>query len=86
MSEYDEAYSIVVDMSRVKMTMNSHKGRIETLSPDQIRDFCKAEVDELHEAMQEEDMIKIIEEAGDVLNFAVAAVQQAINKYRGRPR
>ena len=84
MDRYDEALEIVVAMSKVKMTLNSHKGRIERCTGAQIRDMGKAEFDELYFAMLNDEHIKTIEEAADVLNFAVAAVQQAIHSYRHR--
>ena len=84
MSQYDEAYDIVVSMARVKMTLNAHKGKIENIPSGQIAALCMAEVQELDVSLQDGDVIKIIEEAGDVLNFAVAAVQQALITYRSR--
>ena len=84
MSAYDEAYDIIVNMAKAKMTMNSHKGRIENIPSDRIAELCIEEVRELQQAIKDGDVIKIIEEAGDVLNFAVAAVQQALIKYRSR--
>ena len=84
MNSYNEAYDIVVSMAKVKMTLNAHKGKIENIPPDDIAKLCHQEVDELDEALIKGDVIKIIEEAGDVLNFAVAAVQQALITYRSK--
>ena len=84
MSDYDEAYDIIVNMAKVKMTLNAFKGRIENIPPDRIAELCIAEARELQQALEDGDVIKIIEEAGDVLNFAVAAVQQALIAYRSR--
>ena len=84
MNNYDEAYEIIVNMAKTKMIMNAHKGRIENIYPEEIPALCRGEVDELEEALKEGKVLGVIEEAGDILNFAVAAVQQVLDTYRGR--
>lgn len=81
---YDDAHNVIRDMANVKMTMNSHKGVIEDLSPVVLMQALRHEVKELAEALEEGNLLHIIEEAADVNNFLVALVQQQINKYRNR--
>lgn len=81
---YDDAHNVIRDMANVKMTMNSHKGVIEDLSPNVLMQSLRHEVKELAEALEEGNLLHIIEEAADVNNFLVALVQQQINKYRSR--
>ena len=65
------------------MSMNSHKGRIENLDEGLIEKIS-AEVEELRDALVGNDPLTVIEEAGDILNFLVAAVHQATLQYRNR--
>lgn len=81
---YDDAHNVIRDMANVKMTMNSHKGVIEDLNPNVLMQSLRHEVKELAEALEEGNLLHIIEEAADVNNFLVALVQQQINKYRNR--
>lgn len=86
MRNYDRALSVISNMSKVKMTMNDHKGSIERCTPTEIIDFAKVELEELHEAMEDQDQMHIIEEAADVLNFLIAAVEQSMNQYKNRKK
>ena len=81
---YDDAHSVIRDMANVKMTMNSHKGVIEDVNQTALMQMLRHEVKELAEALEEGNLLHIIEEAADVNNFLVALVQQQINKYRNR--
>ncbi len=86
MSEnYNETYEVIVLMAKVKMKMNSHKGNIEDLSAEQLISSAKDELDELYDSIvRGKNQTHIIEEAADVLNYAVAAAHKAIKLYRGR--
>ena len=81
---YDDAHNVIRDMANVKMTMNSHKGVIEDVNQTALIQMLRHEVKELAEALEEGNLLHIIEEAADVNNFLVALVQQQINKYRNR--
>ena len=82
---YSETHQIINDMADVKMAMNSHKGKIEDCSPQSIIEMLRGEVDELEQAIKEgDDMMHIIEESADCLNFLVAITHQQIAKYRSR--
>jgi len=84
-NKYDETIEVISNMAKVKMTMNAHKGNIEDLSAVTICGLMRGEVDELQNAMgNEKDLIHIIEEAADVMNFLVAVTHQQIEKYRTR--
>jgi NTP pyrophosphatase (non-canonical NTP hydrolase) len=84
MDEYDEVKSVIMSMAEAKMQINSHKGRIEDVDSDALYALLKGEVDELGGAMEEADIMHIIEEAGDVFNFLVGVVHQQITLYRMR--
>lgn len=84
MSRYDETFEITVNMAKVKMAMNSHKGNIEDCDPRQTITMAKEELDELLAAIEEGNYLNIIEEVADVLNFSIAASYNALQKYRGR--
>ena len=84
--DYDETFAVIRDMAKVKMVMNSHKGRIEDLPPKEILDLLYGEVAELVDAADEDDLRHVIEDAADVHNFLVALVHQAIARYRGRKK
>lgn len=84
MSQYAEAQAIINKMAEVKMTMNAHKGNIEDAKPMSILKLMDGEVTELAEAIEQGDMMHIIEEAADVQNFLLALVQQQLNAYRSR--
>lgn len=82
--KYDETFDIVTAMAKTKMLMNSHKGQIEDVDLTNLIQMGKREFEELEEAVKDGDYIKIIEEAADVVNFAVASVHNAVQKYRTR--
>ena len=84
MNKYDETLEVINNMAMVKMTMNSHKGAIEKVDPEILIGLMGDEVKELHEAIMGDDMMHIIEEAADVLNFLVAVTYQQIEAYRSR--
>lgn len=84
MSRYSEAQAIINKMAEVKMTMNAHKGNIEDGKPLDILKLMDGEVAELAEAVEQGNMMHIIEEAADVQNFLLALVQQQLNAYRSR--
>ena len=84
-NKYDETIEVISNMAKVKMTMNSHKGSIEDCTPLTILLMLREEVDELQSAIgAEEDLMHVIEEAADVMNFLVAVTHQQIEKYRTR--
>ncbi len=84
MNKYKEAAEILNSMAEVKMAMNNHKGKIEDAAHQSIMSALDNELEELSEALSDQDMIHIIEEAADVQNFLLALVQQQLNKYRSR--
>ena len=84
MNKYQEAQDVINKMAEVKMQMNAHKGNIEDMEPGDICVAISDEVSELAAAFDDQNLLNIIEEAADVQNFLLAAVQQAINAYRGR--
>lgn len=82
--KYDEIYDIVVAMAKAKMMMNVHKGNIEDISTGDLIMAAKEELNELREAIDNDEYVHIIEEVADVLNFTTAAAFNAIQQYRGR--
>lgn len=84
MDKYDETHRIISNMAGVKMRMNNHKGNIEDCEPQFIMDRLKEEAVELDKAVEEGDILHIIEEAADVFNFLVAITHQQVEKYRTR--
>lgn len=84
MDKYEETKKILNDMASIKMAMNSHKGDIEDIHPSAILSALQGELEELMEAVTEENMMDILQEAADVQNFLVALVHQQIEKYRNR--
>jgi len=83
-NKYDETIEILANMSKVKMAMNAHKGDIEKCDPMHIYNMLLEEVNEVGEAIGEENLMHIIEEAADAMNFLVALTHQQIEKYRTR--
>lgn len=84
MTKYADAQEVINSMAQVKMTMNSHKGNIEDIAPASLINLIRGEVEELKDAIAEDDLMHVIEEAADVQNFLLAVVHQQIEKYRGR--
>lgn len=84
--KYDEDLDVLVNMSKVKMTMNSHKGSIETCGTGELIDMLMKEVEELRAAVASGDVLNTIEESADVLNFLVAINHKAIEDYRTRKK
>ena len=84
MNKYEETIEILNNMAKVKMAMNSHKGSIESGESMDILQKTFNELKELEEAMNEKDLMHIIEEAADVHNFLIAVVHQQIERYRSR--
>ena len=84
MDEYTETKKVIMAMAEAKMELNSHKGRIEDVDPLELYGMLKGEVNELGEAMQDADIMHIIEEAGDVFNYLVGVVHQQVTLYRMR--
>lgn len=79
-----DASEAVNSMASVKMIMNRHKGDIIDVDPLVLIQKLKEEIAELEEAVLEGDLNNIIQEAGDVQNFLLAIVGQAIKSYRIR--
>ena len=71
-------------MAAVKMGMNSHKGAIEDIAPGHLIRALVEEMDELESALCDENLMHVIEEAADIMNFLVATVHQQIHTYRSR--
>lgn len=82
--EYKDTFDVINQMAMVKMAMNRHKGNIENNETSAIIEMLRAEVEELSQATKEPDILHIIEEAADVMNFLVAVTHQQIERYRGR--
>ena len=66
------------------MCLNSHKGKIEEAEPEWLMKAIRAEIDELEEAIQDGNIMHIIEESADVFNFLVGIVHQQTTLYRIR--
>lgn len=81
MDKYADTRSVIENMAKVKMAMNSHKGNIEDMDVSKIRSLLSEEISELFEA---EDMLHVIEEAADVHNFLLALVHKKVEEYRSR--
>lgn len=86
MAKYDDTYQAVVNMAKVKMIMNKHKGKIEDCPIDTIIEKAVDELTELASACEKGDYLNIIEEVADVLNFTIAAAHVAMNGYRDRKK
>jgi len=86
MDRYDETHRVISNMAGVKMRLNSHKGDIEDVDPKKLLEMLRAEVEELSEAIDNENIMEIIDEASDVFNFLVGIVHQQITKYRTRKK
>lgn len=85
MDKYAETKEILSNMAAVKMDMNSHKGSIEDVDPEILLKLMRDEIVEIEQAViNENNMILIIEEAADTMNYLVALVHQQIEKYRSR--
>ena len=84
MDDYDETHRIIANMGGVKMRLNSHKMKIEENEPEWLIKALEAEVQELKEAIEEGNIMHIIEESGDVFNFLVGIVHQQTTLYRIR--
>ena len=84
--KYDETLAVINKMAMVKMHMNAHKGAIEDCLPQDIIIMMKKEVKELENAILDEDLMHVIEEAADVMNFIVAITHQQITQYRERKK
>lgn len=86
-STFEEARDVLNHMAHLKMSMNSHKGDIVDFAKNKeaLEDAMSDELHELFAAIQNEaDLMHIIEEAADVQNYLLAAVQRAIIDYRTR--
>ena len=84
MDHYFETKEVINSMAKVKMDMNSHKGRIEDCKPSDIIRMMRAEIDELEIAIDAGTYMDVITEAADVQNFLVGLVSQQIAQYRSR--
>jgi NTP pyrophosphatase (non-canonical NTP hydrolase) len=79
-----DASEAVNSMASVKMVMNRHKGDITDVDPLTLMAKLKEEIAELEDAMIDGGLNDVIQEAGDVQNFLLAIVAQAIRTYRTR--
>lgn len=79
-----DAAEAVNAMASVKMVMNRHKGDIIDVDPLVLIAKLEEEVAELKEAMIDGTLHEVIQEAGDVQNFLLGIVAQAIKSYRTR--
>ena len=84
MSKYDETLEIICHASRMKMTLNAHKGSIENLSPAKAEELLHEEVREMLAAIAAGDHEKAVVEAGDAINFLVALAYNCVHGYRER--
>lgn len=79
-----DASEAVNSMASVKMVMNRHKGDIVDVDPLVLMAKLREEIAELEDAMIDGSLHDVIQEAGDVQNFLLAIVAQAIKTYRTR--
>lgn len=84
MNKYTEATEVINKMAEVKMTMNAHKGSIENMDSTVLIQLMRQEVEELESAVDNDNMLNIIEEAADIQSFLLGLIQQQMNKYRSR--
>ena len=83
-NQYDDAFEAIKLVAKAKMVMNYHKGDIAAVDKITLVAMLGDEVDELRQALTEDNLMHVIEEAADVHNFLVALVHQQIEHYRGR--
>ncbi|REK56668.1 MAG: hypothetical protein DWQ49_09870 [Bacteroidetes bacterium] len=84
MDKYADTLEVINKMAMVKMAMNNHKGKIEDLKSEMIISMMTSEIDELKEAVSNENILEIIEEAADIMNFLVGLIYKQIKLYRIR--
>lgn len=84
MMKYDEVMDMIMNSARFKMTLNSHKGSIETLDVPQLVKLAKEELDEMMKAWVADDNEKVFVEAGDTMNFIIGVCHKANARYRAR--
>ena len=83
-TDYKDTQKVIEHMAAAKRVMNSHKGAIEDMAPEQLINKLKEEVDELDAALSTNGLMHTIEEAPDVYNFLMAIVHKKVLQYRGR--
>jgi NTP pyrophosphatase (non-canonical NTP hydrolase) len=82
--KYAATKEILSNMASIKMEMNSHKGSIENIDSMTLVALLGDEVAELREAVAKENMLHILEEAADVMNYLTALIHKETHKYRNR--
>ena len=82
--QYDDAFEAIKLVAKAKMVMNYHKGDIASIDTSILIEMLRGELSELDSALDEENLMHIIEEAADMMNFLVALTHQQIEKYRTR--
>ncbi len=73
---------MIMNSARFKMQLNQHKGEIEELHQMELARKAKMEIDEMMHAYDKGEWDQVVVEAGDVMNFLIGIVSQAMTNYR----
>ena len=82
MSKYETEMEMILDSAKFKMALNQHKGAIEDIKPAELASMAKSEIDEMMKAWNTDEWDQVVVEAGDVMNFIIGIVSQAMTNYR----
>jgi hypothetical protein len=85
-SEYDRELKLLQDAQRYKLWVNRHKGKWEGLSQQRLLELLRGEVEELAQAVEANNQVEAILEAGDVSNYALMLVAVAFEIGAGKSR
>ena len=82
MAKYETEMEMMCNSARFKMQLNAHKGDIEDIKPAELASMAKSEIDEMMYAYNAKNWDQVVVEAGDVMNFLIGIVSQAMTNYR----
>ena len=82
MNKYETEMDMICDSARFKMKLNEHKGDIEEIDPETLANLAYSEIIEMMQAYDQGKWDQVVVEAGDVMNFLIGIVSQAMIKYR----
>jgi NTP pyrophosphatase (non-canonical NTP hydrolase) len=81
--EYEHELKVFVDGMRLKMHKNRHKGRWENLDLQQTLQLLRGEIDELEEAINNNNEVEILLESCDVGVYALIVANIAMKQAVG---
>lgn len=84
MSDHLDTQDAIIAAADMKLSLNRHKGDINTIDPEIAIELAKTELNEALEAIKSDDYEKFLIELGDAFNFIRAAGHSAIQSYRRR--